>query len=146
MRARIATVVLALPVVTITVAWIVLLTASAVTGEHPWWHVRPDNLAEAAAFRDTGAVIRMIDRGDDVHRPGRIRPGVLGDDAVTMTPFAAAAASREQAMVQLLLDAGVSPDADTWQRAWCVATASSVQEILQAHRPEGASLDCATPH
>ena len=130
------------PPVLTGVAWLAVIAISGITGQHPLWNIVPRNLAEAAASRDSGAIVRMAERGDDLTRAGDVRPGIIFDDPATLTPLEAAAASRDSTMVQLLIDLGVAPDAAAWQRAWCLSTASSVQEVLEAHQPAGARKDC----
>lgn len=123
--------------------WLAVLAVSVVTGTHPIWTLTPRNLAEAAAFRDGGAVVRFVNAGHDINKAGEVRGGVVRSDTATLTPIEAAAAARERAMVQLLLDFGASPDATAWRRAYCISDADSVRELLESHRPAGTAEDCA---
>jgi hypothetical protein len=132
----------ALPPVFVATAWLVVLAWWWVTGQHPIWTMAPGNLAEAAAFRDGADVVRRVARGEDPNQPGRIRAGIIASDAVTLRPLEAAAAVREREMVQLLLEVGAIFDTALWQRAWCISDASSVREVLDAHRPSGADNYC----
>jgi hypothetical protein len=132
----------ALPPVLGAVTWLVALALTGATGTHPVWDLQPRNLAEAAAFRDSGALVRLIDAGADPNRPAEVRGGVILPASATLVPIEAAAASREVEMVRLLLDLGASPDADAWQRAWCISDAQSVRDLLAAHRPESALEEC----
>ena len=139
-RERIVTLV-SLPSILVFTGWTAMLAIAAVTGRHPIWSLEPRNLPEAVAFRDPGAVVRRIDSGEDPNRAAEVRAGVALDES--LTPIEAAAAARQGEMVQLLLDLGASPDATVWQRAWCISDASAVRDVLQAHRPPGATEDCA---
>ncbi|MDA1184531.1 MAG: hypothetical protein O2930_07805 [Acidobacteria bacterium] len=132
----------ALPPVVGAIAWLGALALTGATGTHPVWNLQPRNIAEAAAFQDSGALVRMVNAGDDPDRPGEVRGGVILPAAATLAPIVAAAGSRELTMVQLLLDVGASLDANTWQRAWCISDADSVRELLTVHRPEGALAEC----
>jgi hypothetical protein len=140
--ARGAALVVAAPPVLLALGWIGMLAMTAFTGEHPLWRLEARNLAEAAALRDSGAIVRLVDSGADLKDAGNVRPGIVFDDAVMLTPLQAAAASRDSSIVQLLFDLGATPDRAEWQRARCLATASSVQEVLDQHQPPGARTEC----
>jgi hypothetical protein len=81
----------------------------AVWGIHPFWLPEPLNLAEAAALRDSGEVARLLSEGKDPNATYRVRRGFIRDNAMDMTPIAAATAARRDEIVQLLLDAGARP-------------------------------------
>jgi hypothetical protein len=132
-----------LPPILAFAGWMAVLAITAVDGRHPLWSLEPRNLPEAVAFRDAAAVVRRIERGDDPNRAAEVRARVVLDETARLTPIEAAAASRQGEMVQLLLDLGASPDATVWQRAWCISDASAVREVLEAHRPPGATEACA---
>jgi hypothetical protein len=89
--------------------------------------------------------MRQVDAGEDPNRPGEVRAGVISPASITLVPIAAAAAIREAGMVQLLLDLGATPDADSWQSAWCISDAPDVRSLLAMHRPEGALEECVAP-
>ena len=132
----------AVPPIVVAVGWLVVLGVWWTTGEHPIWSMSPRNLPEAAAFRDGADVVRRVGRGEDPNAPGEIRPGILAGHALTLTPLEAAAGVREREMVQLLIELGAIFDAPLWHRAWCISDASSVREVLDAHRPAGAVDYC----
>lgn len=139
--ARLALLVAAPPICA-AILWAAMLAVAGLTGQHPVWDLRPRNLAEAAAFRDGGAVVRLVERGDDINRPEEVRAGVVLREPATLTPIEAAAAARQREMVQLLLDLGASLDAPVWQRAFCISDADSVRDLLASHRPPGARDEC----
>ena len=132
----------AVPPILVTIAWLAVLAIGGLTGRHPIWNLQPDNLAEAVAFRDAGAVIRRIDAGEDPDRPAEVRANVILPEAATLTPIEAAAASRQAEMILLLLDLGASLDANVWQRAWCISNEPGVRSVLTSHRPADAAEDC----
>jgi hypothetical protein len=76
---------------------------------HPFWLWEPMNLAEAAAARDRGEVVRLIAEGQDPNATYRVRRGMVQRSAVLMTPMAAALAARRDEIVEILLDAGARP-------------------------------------
>ena len=132
-----------LPPILTFAGWMAMLAVTAVAGRHPIWNLEPRNLPEAVAFRDAAAVVRRVERGEDPNRAGDVRAGAVLPEATSLTPVEVAAAARQGEMVQLLLDLGASPDRSVWQRAWCISDASAVREVLEAHRPAGATEDCA---
>ena len=132
-----------LPPILTFAGWMAILAVTAVTGRHPIWNLDARNLPEAVAFRDAAAVVRRVERGEDPNRAGDVRAGAVLPEATSLTPVEVAAAARQGEMVQLLLDLGASPDRSVWQRAWCISDASAVREVLEAHRPAGATEDCA---
>jgi len=135
----------ALPPTCAAVVWAALLVISAVSGRHPLWDLQPRNLAEAAAFRDGAAVVRLLEQREDINRAGDVRAGVVFPEQAVLSPIEAAAASRQREMVQLVLDLGASPDAAVWQRAFCISDADEVRELLAQHRPPGARDECTEP-
>jgi len=70
------------------ILWLAMLLATAATGGHPLWGAPPRSLAEAAARRDAGAVVRFIEAGERMSRAEAL------------------AASRDADIVQLILDEG----------------------------------------
>ena len=136
--------IVAVPPIAGAVAWLGVLIASAVAA-HPIWPMEAANLSEAAALRDAAAVVRRVDAGEDVNRPAQVRARLVLDDAAVLTPLEAAAGARDEAVAELLFDLGATPDADVWNRAFCISDADRVRSVLQAHRPAGAVEDCASP-
>jgi len=132
----------AVPPACVAILWVAVLAVTAVTGQHPIWRLHPRNLAEAAAFKDGAAVVRLVDEREDINRAAEVRAGVIGRRPAMLTPIEAAAATREREMVQLLLDLGASPDAGVWHRAFCISDGDGVRELLTAHRPAGAVDEC----
>ena len=133
----------AAPPICVAAIWVAMLGISAVTGTHPIWNQRPQNLVEAAILQDGAAMIRFVEGHQDIDGPAEVRAGVMGRTQRTMTPLEAAAATREPEMVQLLFDLGAAPDAVVWQKAFCISDADGVRERLAAHRPDGAADECA---
>jgi hypothetical protein len=120
------------------------VASTITTGRDPIWNLEPHSLSEAAAFRDGAAVVRLVDAGADRYAAGDVRAGIIAREPMTLTPIEGAAASRQGRMVQVLLDLGVSPDAATWQRAWCLSDVADVRAALASSRPAGSSEDCGT--
>jgi hypothetical protein len=135
--------VVALPPMITALVWVGALASAAITGTHPIWTATPRNVAEAAAFRDGGAVVRFVEAGRDVNEAGEVQGRVVLPKTAMLTPIEAAAAARQREMVQVLLDLGATPDAAVWHRAYCISDADSVRELLESNRPSGAVDDCA---
>ena len=114
-------------------------------GADPLWAVEPVTLSEAAALRDNGEVVRLIESGGDVNARSAVRADVFSDDILEMTPLEAAVAGERADMVELLFDQGARPEATQWTRLMCFATsveADDVRALLKPQRPEGASESC----
>ena len=132
----------AMPAIVTVIGWAGFLIAAAATGRHPIWNFEPASLAEAAVLRDSAAVVRRVAAGENLNARSDIREGFVASDATALTPIEAAALSGDVALVQLILDLGAAPDADTWRHAFCEAGAANIRELLAEHRPPGARDDC----
>jgi hypothetical protein len=133
---------IAVPPVVGAALWVGVLLITALTGRHPIWPLEPQNLSEAVALRDGGAAVRRAEAGEDVNRAADVRARLIQDDAAMLTPIEAAAGARDEAMAQLVIDLGASPDAAVWHRAFCISDADGVRDVLKAHKPSGAVEDC----
>ena len=122
-----------------------VLLAGLPFGADPLWAVEPLTLSEAAALRDNGEVVRLIDSGGDVNAAGVVRADVFSDRALEMTPLEAAVAGERADMVELLFEHGARPDPAQWTRLMCFAAsveADDVRALLEPRRPDGASEEC----
>lgn len=97
------------PAALLALARVVFLVLAA-WGLHPFWVWRPLTLSEAAAFRDRGEVARMLAEGADPNATYAVRPGVFRGYVMEMTPVTAATMARRDEVVEILVDAGASPD------------------------------------
>ena len=130
------------PVVLLALGWLTTL-ALALTWEHPIWRVQPQNLAEAAAFRDGGAIMRRVSAGENPATAADVRAGFISDTPTRVTPLEAAVRARRPEIVRLLLDdLGTRPDAASWSRAWCTTEDGETRTLLASYRPAGATSDC----
>jgi ankyrin repeat protein len=115
-------------------------------GVDPLWQVETLTLPEAAALRDNGEVVRLIDLGEDPNSAGPVRQNFLRNDAQVVTPLEAAVGARRGDMVELLLQNGAVIDAAMWTRLICfaeVVDAGDVRDVLERRRPANASDQCA---
>jgi hypothetical protein len=130
--------VMTLPPALTFVGWLALLAIAGITGRHPIWSLAPENLPEAAAFRDPVAVVRHLARGENIDRAERVRAGIVQPDAANLTPIEAAAAAQDESMVQMMFNLGAAPEPMVWQRAWCISDSAAVRNALERRRPSGA--------
>ena len=114
-------------------------------GADPLWAVEPITLSEAAALRDNGEVVRLIELGADVNGTSAVRPNILTEHSLVVTPIEAAVAAERADMVELLLEQGARMDAALWTRLMCFSAsveADDVRALLEPRRPEGSVEDC----
>jgi hypothetical protein len=114
-------------------------------GIDPIWYVEPLTLSEAAALRDNGEALRLIDLGADVNKATTVRAQFVYHNQSILTPLEAAVAARRPDMIQLLLDHGAEMDGRTWKRLMCfadVVTADDVRVLLTPLQPPGAPVSC----
>jgi hypothetical protein len=111
---------------------------------HPLWRPPELNLAEAAAVRDAGEIVRLIEAADDPNEIREVRPGLLAAQAVRVTPLEAAVAAKDVEIARVLLVHGARMDADTWNRLRCSAEGDEMTEFLDRRRPAGSVLRCTT--
>jgi hypothetical protein len=97
------------PAALLTAARVVFLVL-AIWDLHPFWLWEPLNLAEAAALRDRGEVARLLAEGHDPNATYRVRRGAVRSYAMQMTPLNAALSARRDEIVQILIDAGSTPE------------------------------------
>lgn len=114
-------------------------------GADPLWSVEPVTLSEAAALRDNGEVVRLIESGANVNATSPVRPDIFSAQSLVMTPIEAAVAAERADMVELLLEQGARPDVVLWNRLMCFSAsveADDVRALLEPRRPEGSVEDC----
>jgi hypothetical protein len=100
------------------------------------------NLSEAAAVRDLGEIVRLIELSEDPDAPRDVRPGFLADQAVRATPLEAAIAVRDPEVVRVLLVNGAAMDAQVWSHLRCSAEGDEMTAYLDRRRPPEAIIDC----
>jgi hypothetical protein len=142
--------VLAVPGLVLIAATACLLLALPL-GLDPLWRVEPLTLAEAAALRDNGEIVRLIQQGEDPNRPGTVRAELLRNDPIVITPLEAAVGIDRPDVLEVLLDHGATMNEAMWTRLVCFAEAidaDDARSFLESHRPAGTSDACdhvATP-
>ena len=117
-------------------------------GAHPFW-ARPElTLSEAAATRDAGEVLRLIEQqGHDPSASYPVREGVLGD-ATSVSPVEAAVIVKRAEMVRLLFRHGASLTPEERRRLACAARDSGAGDVVATLVPEAQRsepLPCAAP-
>jgi hypothetical protein len=105
----------------------------------------PLTLAEAAALRDSADVVRLVRRGADPNAVAAVRPSVLPSRTGSMTPLEAALTARQVERARLLLDLGATVRADNFERLYCLATRSRIDDLITlitARMPDHDPVDC----
>ena len=125
-----------------------LMLVLAIVGSDPVWAVGQMTLAEAAATRDRGGVVRMIGEGMDPNGRYAVRLEVLASVALDVTPIEAAALSRTDYMVELLVHHGATLGDRERHRLMCFHYRRGSEDIYQylaGFAPTEPPIDC-TPH
>ena len=101
-----------------------------------FWRGGSLNLAEAAALRDAGEVVRQITAGADPNASYPLRRGILA--APSLTPLEAAVGARRAEIVELLMAHGAKVDLAGWRRLNCFAQKTGATDVV-------ATLDHVAP-
>lgn len=109
---------------------------------HPMWPHQRANLAEAAGVRDEAEVVRLIEQGYDPNVRYAIRPDLIVDRPIRLTPLEVAVAADDAQMVARLVTNGALMDAALWTYLRCIAEGDEVPPTLDRYRPVGALLRC----
>jgi hypothetical protein len=123
-------------------AWLLLVPFD----RHPMWTERDLNLSEAAAVRDLGEIVRLIDASEDPDAVRDVRSGYLADTTVRLTPLEAAVASKDVESVRILLLNGATMTTGSWHHLRCMTESDEVGGYLDRIRPAGASAGCHPSH
>ena len=120
----------------LALAFSAVLAAGWALGLHPFW-ARPElTLSEAAATRDAGEVVRLIEQqGHDPNASYSVREGVLGP-ATSVSPVEAAVIVKRAEMLRLLFRHGASPAQDERRRLACTARQNGAGDVVAALLPE----------
>ena len=138
---RLAALVLATPGCLLAIASMATLVLTAFD-QHPLWPSQSTNLAETAGVRDEAEVVRLIQRGQDPNARYDLRPGLIFEFPISLTPLEVGVAVGDALMVDRLLASGAAMDTSTWNRLRCITEREDVTAILDRNRPAGAELHC----
>lgn len=119
-----------------------VLVGGRVSGWDPIWTRQDINMSEQAALKDRAGIRAALERGEDPNIPRVVRPDLIKDYPVTVTPLEAAIATRETWLVQFMIDSGALVTDENRERLVCVAReveAAAVEEMLAA----GKAVDCS---
>lgn len=105
----------------------------------------PLTLPEAAALRDNADVVLLVRRGADPNAPAAVRPAIFRSRTGVMTPLEVAVTARHIETASLLLDLGASVRDDNFERLYCLATRSRIDDLITlivARLPDHGAVDC----
>lgn len=115
----------------------------AAVGRSPIWPDHRLTLSEAVVAGADADIVRLLGDGTDPNAAYDVRPGLLADRTVRVTPLEAAALSREAGAMERLLGIGALIDSSMWNRLRCLAGPDEgVVGVLERHRPAGAVMRC----
>ena len=89
-----------------------------------------------------GEAVWQIQLGADPNARARVRPGMLIESGVILTPLEAAVWVHDPYMLQLLIEHGAIIDRQTLARLWCVNVARGGDKRIEALLPP---LDSGLP-
>ena len=122
---------LACPALLVTLGLAVFACAEML-GAHPLTMGPPRSVPEAIAMRDEAGAARLIEEGADVRAIGLVRPGILTDQPLLVTPLEAAVLVDATAMLDFLVARG----ADVPNELACLA-ADAGARTARARRSRG---------
>jgi hypothetical protein len=137
---RVAVAVAAPPVVLLTMALVVLI--SGALGHHPLWPDSRPTISEAIILRDLGALSQALEARPDLQRRYPVRPGMVTDKALELTPFEAALAARRDDVVGFLAQRNITPSTGERQRLRCLAAQQGAVEVLRLFGGAPATGSC----
>jgi hypothetical protein len=106
----------------------------------------PLTLPEATALRDNADVVRLVRLGADPNAPAAVRPAIFRSRTGVMTPLEVAVTARHVETASLLLQLGASVRDDNFERLFCLATRSRIDDLITlitARLPDHGAVDCA---
>jgi hypothetical protein len=133
----------ALPAVLVAVLFGVSGAAALVVGRPLLWAPSDLTLAEAVGLRDQGEAVRLIMLGADPNRRYDVRDVFREDEHVVLTPLEAAVITREDYMLDLVLDYGARIDDRNSSTLQCLARAVGADAIRASVVELSREVDCA---
>ena len=129
-------------VAAVLLGWLLLVPFD----HHPMWTERDLNLSEAAAVRDLGEIVRLIEASEDPDAARDVRPGYLADTTVHLTPLEAAVASKDVESVRILLLNGATMTKGSWHHLRCMTENDEIRGYLDRIRPAEEPGECHPSH
>jgi hypothetical protein len=87
----------------------VVLTGLGLFDRNPFWAADDLTMSEAAALRDPATVLLQLEQGQDPLQRYSVRSGLLGPDALRLTPMEAAIREDRIEVAAVLLRGAVPP-------------------------------------
>ena len=127
----------------VIMAGLFLSFALGMFDRHLMWPQSGLNLSEAAANRDLGEIVRLIQASEDPDAPREVR---LADTTVLATPLEAAVASKDVESVRVLLTNGATMTGAVWHHLRCGTDSEEMREFLDRRRPPESVATCHSGH
>lgn len=132
----------ALPSVLVAMLFGVSGAAALVVGRPLLWAPSDLTLAEAVGLRDQGEAVRLIMLGTDPNLRYDVRDVFRDDEHVMLTPLEAAVITREDYMLDLVLDYGARIDERNSATLQCLARAVDAEAIRATVIGRASETDC----
>ena len=110
---------------------VVIVLAGALVGWEPLWTEPQLTLSEAAALKDRGTMQRLLWSGADPNAPATVRPKILKEYAIVVTPIEASVGTRTPIAMQFLMARGARMDDQERAVVTCLAIKDDAKEILE---------------
>lgn len=108
----------------------VVVIGGGLVGWNPLWSEPELTLAEAAALKDRGTMERLLSSGADPNAPANVRPRILREYAIVVTPLEASVGTRTPTAMQFLLSRGARMDGRERAVIMCLAIKDEAMEIV----------------
>jgi hypothetical protein len=125
----------------------VVLTGLGLLERNPFWAADDLTMSEAAALRDPATVLFQLEQGRDPWQRYSVRSGLLGSDALVVTPMEAAIREDRVEVAAVLLRGGAPSSGQLcgWIALASVEGAEEVTQYLHRKYPaESAACGLAT--
>ena len=142
-RQRVMALAVALPGVLVAALFGVSGATALVTGKPLLWPPTELTLSEAVGLRDQGEAVRLVMLGADPNRRYDVREVFRDDEHILLTPLEAAVITREDYMLDLVLDHGARIDQRNAATLQCLAKAVGAEAITSRIIERSGEVDCA---
>ena len=119
------------------------IVAGALFSYHPFWPDDQPTFAEAIIMRDMGALVQRLEERPDVRQRFPVRPGMINDRSLELTPYEAVVAAKRDDVYLVLKERGMTPPPESVLRLQCLAARTSARDVLTLLGELPPDADCS---